>query len=755
MSENKQADINALGFGPSAEEMRNNFKHVEDLMKAFSRSHESMNLDPFNLGEAYSEWFTAVSKNPEKAVKAGMDFWQKSMQLNQQTWTNMLTGNGQEKADAVITEDKSDRRFKHDDWSENPVFDLIKQSYLMTSEYMRSLVSDVEGLDEQTSEKVKFFTERYLDAMSPTNFAATNPAVIEKIKETKGANLLHGLKNMLEDMEEGEGELKIRMTDTSAFTLGENVATTPGKVVFQNRMFQLIQYTPTTDTVLKRPLLIVPPWINKFYIMDLQAKNSLLKWLVEQGHTVFVMSWVNPDETYREVGFDDYVTEGVITAVDAVQQATGENEINAIGYCIGGSLLSTTLAYMKANGDDRIKSATFLTTMIDFEQPGELGVYIDEKQVSGLEQTMNEEGYLDGTKMAGAFNLLRANDLIWSFYINNYLLGNDPRPFDLLYWNSDSTRMTATMHSWYLRNFYMENKLCKPNGITIKNTPIDISTIDIPVCFVSTIDDHIAPWLSTYSGAQLFSGDTRFVLGGSGHIAGIINPPDAHKYGYRVTDDMPADPQAWADSAEAHEGSWWPNWNDWVRSLSANETVPARQQEEGGLDIIEDAPGTYVKCKMNDPTPVLEVTKLDPSRKPKTETKAEKVADPAPEAKRKVVASEQKTGQKSGKKATPKTASKQTQLDLKTEKSKQGQKLSNPKTTSKSKPKLVKDDLTVISGIGPKVQEMLNTLGIVTFEDMAQLSAAKISDMMAEVDIRNNRFDTTNWPKEAAKLAKK
>ncbi|KAG1694974.1 Poly(3-hydroxyalkanoate) polymerase subunit PhaC [Nymphon striatum] len=329
MSDSKQEDVNTLGFGAASEEMRNNFKHVEDLMKLFTEAQQPKDMDPFKLNDAYTKCRT-----------------------------------------------------------------------YFTSEYMRNSVSDVEGLDEKTAEKVKFFTERYLDSMSPTNFASTNPAVIEKVIETKGANLVHGLKNMIEDLEEGEGQLKIRMTDTSAFTLGENVASTPGKVVFQNKMFQLIQYTPTTDTVLKRPLLIVPPWINKFYILDLQPKNSLLKWAVDQGHTVFVVSWINPDETYKEVGFDDYVTEGVVTAVDAVEQATGESEINAIGYCIGGTLLSTSLAYMKANGDERVKSATFFTTMIDFAEPGELGVFIDEDQIAGLEKVMEEEGCLKGSKMS-------------------------------------------------------------------------------------------------------------------------------------------------------------------------------------------------------------------------------------------------------------------------------------------------------------------------------------------------------------------
>jgi len=714
MSDSKQADINALGFASTAEEIRNNFKQVEELMKAFSNSHQTMDLDPFNLTEAYSQWFSALSKDPAQAMQAGMDFWQKSLQLSQQLLVNQGINASQEKMVPVIKEESGDRRFKHDDWSEKPAFYAIKQSYLITSDWMRKLVSDVEGMDEHTSKKIKFFTERYLDAMSPTNFAATNPAVMEKIVETKGSNLLHGLKNMLQDLEEGQGQLKIRMTDTSAFTLGENVAITPGKVVFQNRMFQLIQYSPTTDSVLKRPLLIVPPWINKYYIMDLQPKNSMLKWMVDQGHTVFVVSWVNPDEKYREVGFENYITEGVISAVDAVEQATGENEINAIGYCIGGTLLSTALAYMKSIGDERIKSATFFTTMIDFSQPGDLGVFIDEEQICGLEKVMDEDNYLDGGKMSGAFNLLRANDLIWSFYVNNYLLGNDPRPFDLLYWNSDSTRMTPTMHSWYLRNMYLENNLCKPNGISIKDVPIDLSTIDIPTCFISTVDDHIAPWLATYAGAKLFSGNVHFILSGSGHIAGIINPPEANKYGYRYTDELTDDPQEWADQAEVMEGSWWPNWNAWICPLSDDETVTARTVGEGGLDVIEDAPGIYVKCKSDESVPVLKQTLMDPEKKPK----------PA-------------------------------QISVPVDSLDTSDKATQTISAEINEGKPESDDLTQLKGIGPKLAQSLNAAGIFTYAQLAQLSAEVIGEKIVAINTRNNNYDTSTWPDQAAALIDK
>jgi len=711
MSDIKQSDDNTLGFSSAAEEMRHNFRHVEELMKAFSSSDSSMGQDPFNLGEAYSQWLAAYSNNPEKAIQDGMDYWQKYMQLSQQAFSSLFAGEDQEKPEPLITEGQGDRRFKHEDWSNKPLFHVIKQSYLMTSEWMRNMVSDVEGLDKHTAAKVKFFTEQYLDAMSPTNFAATNPAVIEKIVETKGASLVNGLKNMLEDLEEGQGQLKIRMSDTTAFELGENIAITPGKVVFQNRMFQLIQYSPSTDTVLKRPLLIIPPWINKFYIMDLQPKNSMLKWMVDQGHTVFVVSWINPDETYRSVRFEDYVTEGVVTAVDAVEQATGESEINAIGYCIGGTLLAIALAYMKAEGDERIKSATFFTTMLDFEESGDLGVFIDEEQITGLEKVMEEEGCLDGARMSGAFNLLRANDLIWSFYVNNYLLGNDPRPFDLLYWNSDSTRMSPTMHSWYLRNLYLENRLVEPNGININGTSIDLSTVGIPSCFVSTVDDHIAPWLSTYSGAKQFSGDVHFILGDSGHIAGVINHPEANKYGYRCTDSLPDDPQAWAQQAETREGSWWPDWNNWIRQLTNDETVAARIAGQGGLDVIEDAPGTYVKCKLDEPAPVLAVTQLDPARK--------------------LVAAKKPVTKKIAAKAVKKIG----KPDAKVEKA-------------------AADDLTKVKGIGAKIAEALNSAGLTSYAQMAELSAESLSEILVKIDSRNKRFKTTTWPDQAAALLK-
>jgi polyhydroxyalkanoate synthase len=592
---NDQASAqDALGFASVTQGIEASFKHAEQLMQQFRSNTEHADYDPLHMGGVFSELWTQMAQNPQKVVEANLEYWKQGLELYQHGLQSVLT---QQPMEPVVTEDKGDRRFRHEGWQQ-PAFDLIKQSYLLMSQHVRQLVSETEGLDDKIAQRAEFFTQLYLDALSPTNFMASNPQVLEKITETRGMSLVHGLKNMIDDLERGEGKLNISMTDYKAFELGKNIATTPGKVVYENRMFQLLQYTPTTDSVHTTPLLIIPPWINKYYILDLQQKNSLIAWLVGQGHSVFVVSWINPDESYAEVGFDEYVLEGVLTAIDQVEQASGEPEVNTIGYCIGGTLLATTLAYMAAHDDKRVKSATFFTSMLDFSEPGELGMFIDETQLEALEQKMDQAGYLDGSSMSGTFNLLRANDLVWSFYINNYLLGNDPRPFDLLYWNSDSTRMPAKMHKWYLRNLYLHNNLVKPGKVVINDTPIDLGDIKTPALFVSTVDDHIAPWKSTWTGAQKLGGPVKFILGGSGHIAGIVNPPEANKYGYRTTTTkLPKDPAAWAEKSPQHEGSWWPAWEKWVSKYNG-EQIPPRQPGDHQLEVIEDAPGRYVKTKI-------------------------------------------------------------------------------------------------------------------------------------------------------------
>ncbi len=554
----------------------------------------SMSFDPFNLAGAYTEVVTNLVQNPTKVFDAHMAYYRDSLSLWRNTAKRMFGG----EAEAVIEPKKGDNRFRDEEWAEHYLYDHIKQAYLLAARFLEQTLDGKEVLDHRDAEKVGFFTRQVIDALAPTNFPHTNPSVVRETLDSLGENLVKGLHNLLEDLEKGDGKLQITMADPDAFRLGENVASTPGKVVFQNELFQLLQYTPSTDEVLRRPLLIVPPWINKYYIMDLQPKNSLIKWLVDQGNTVFVISWVNPDEAYADKTFDDYMVGGVYAALDAIEKATGEREVNAIGYCIGGTLLAAVLAHMAARNDDRIKSSTFFTTMIDFEQPGEIGVFIDEKQVSALEKEMQEKGYLEGRSMASAFSMLRANDLIWMFAINNYLLGKNPLVFDLLYWNSDSTRMPAAMHAFYLRNMYMDNRLQEPGGLTLAGEPIDVRKIQVPAYFLSTREDHIAPWMSTYSGARLFSGPVRFVLGGSGHIAGVINPPAANKYGYWTNDKtLPKTPDQWFNGATEHQGSWWLDWQKWVEGLS-NDKVPARVPGKGKLKVIEDAPGSYVQKRI-------------------------------------------------------------------------------------------------------------------------------------------------------------
>jgi polyhydroxyalkanoate synthase subunit PhaC len=558
------------------------------------QANEEHAPDPLNIGTAFLEMTARLIANPARLVAAQLGFWQDYMTLWQNTARRIMGG----EPEPVIDAPSSDRRFKDDAWRENEVFDFIKQSYLLSARYVQDVVRQVDGLDPKTAQKVDFYARQFVDAMSPSNFLLTNPEVLRKTAETGGENLLKGLNNLLGDLERGKGKLHIKMTDMEAFKLGENIGVSPGKVVFQNDLIQLIQYTPSTEKVLKRPLLIAPPWINKFYILDLRPRNSFVRWAVSQGHTVFMISWVNPDEKLAEKGFEDYMTDGYLAALDAIEQATGEREVNAIGYCLGGTLLASTLAYMATRKDNRIRSATFFVTMTDFEEAGELGVFIDEEQLNALEDKMNKRGYLEGSEMATTFNMLRANDLIWSFVVNNYLLGNDPFPFDLLYWNADSTRMPARMHSFYLRKMYQENLLAVPNGISLNGVPIDLHKIKTPAYFLSTREDHIAPWKSTYRGTQLLSGPKRFVLAASGHIAGVVNPPDGGKYSHWINADLPEDPETWFKGATEIAGSWWPDWHRWVSAL-AKEQAPARVPGDGKLKPIEDAPGNYVKVRLS------------------------------------------------------------------------------------------------------------------------------------------------------------
>lgn len=526
--------------------------------------------------------------DPRTLVRVQMNFWRDYSGLMHTTMQRMMGMSVQ----PVIETAPGDRRFRDEAWAENAVFDFIKQSYLLVSASIEEAVR-VDSLSSESDKRLSFYAKQFIDAMSPTNFVLTNPTVLQATLASGGANLVHGLRNLLDDCDHEDGQWRVSVTDRSAFTIGENVATTPGKVVWETELMQLIQYQPVTESVHQRPILLIPPWINKYYILDLQPHNSFVKWLVGQGHTVFMVSWVNPDETLAHKRFDDYLAEGILAALDAIERATGEREINVLAYCIGGILMGSALAYMAAKGDDRIVSATFLTTLLDFADVGDIEVFINEQDIQFVERVMDEKGYFEAERMSDSFGMIRANDLIWNYVIRNYLLGEPPRPFDMLYWATDNTRMPAAMHSFYLRNYYLHNRLREPGGIRLLDTPLDLSQVRLPTYFLSTENDHIAPWHSTYSGAQHLDSPIEFVLGGSGHIAGVLNPADSGKYGYRTNRDLPRTPAEWLATAERHDGSWWPHWLQWVRAHSG-PLVPARVPGDGQLEPIEDAPGRYV-----------------------------------------------------------------------------------------------------------------------------------------------------------------
>jgi polyhydroxyalkanoate synthase len=563
---------------------------VNDWLKR--QSKEGMTLDPLNVAGAFLEMTAKLMANPSAMMQAQLNLWQDYITLWQHTTRRIM---GTDTA-PVIESDPKDKRFADAAWKQNEIFDFIKQSYLLSARYINDVVTHVDGLPPKTAQKIDFYSRQFVNALSPSNFVLTNPEVLRKTRESGGENLIKGLNNLLSDLENGRGNLRIKMTDTDAFKVGGNIAVSEGQVIFQNELIQLIQYSPTTEKVYTRPLVIFPPWINKFYILDLRPKNSLVRYLVSQGHTVFMVSWVNPDETLSEKNFDDYMVDGVFAALEAIKEATGEDDVNAIGYCLGGTLLSATLGYMAAKNDERIKTATFLVTLTDFTDSGELGVFIDEEQLSALEEKMHKKGYLEGGEMASSFEMVRATDLIWSFVVNNYLLGNEPFPFDLLYWNSDATRMPPKMHSFYLRNMYQKNLLAVPGGISMKDVAVDLSKITIPKYFLSCREDHIAPWKSTYKGAKNFGGDTRFVLAASGHIAGVVNPPEGGKYNHFTNKALPEDADEWLAGATEVAGSWWPDWQRWVTGFGKAQTA-ARIPGKGKLKPLEPAPGTYVTVR--------------------------------------------------------------------------------------------------------------------------------------------------------------
>jgi len=569
---------------------------VADFLKRQAQDASTGAVDPLNIGSAFLEMTAKLMADPAKLIEAQRELWQLHVEL----WHNATARFLGSETKPLAVPDKSDRRFRDPSWDENQVFDFIKQSYLLSARWLQSTVKEVEGLDDKTAQKVDFYTRQLVDAMAPSNFVLTNPEVLRATYESNGENLVNGLQHMLEDLDRGKGQLAIKMTDMEAFRVGENVAITPGKVVYQNDLMQLIQYEPTTKEVYQRPLLIVPPWINKFYILDLRQDNSFIKWTLDHGYTVFVVSWVNPDSKLAEKDFEDYMREGILEAIDAIEQATGEREVTAIGYCIGGTLMGATQGYMAAVGDDRIKAVTYFAAQVDFAEAGELQVFIDEEQLRNIEQRMEEHGFLDGTEMSVTFNMLRANDLIWSFVVNNYLLGREPFPFDLLFWNCDATRMPKRMHSFYLRNMYQRNLLSQPGGIKLLGVPIDLRKVTTPSYIQSAKEDHIAPFRSVYKAVDLYQGPVRFVLAGSGHVAGVINPPASKKYQHWINESnsKPKTPEEWLAGATEHPGSWWDDWDRWL-AMHSGPKVAARYPGKGKLKLraLEPAPGSYVKVR--------------------------------------------------------------------------------------------------------------------------------------------------------------
>ncbi|HHZ10854.1 MAG TPA: class I poly(R)-hydroxyalkanoic acid synthase [Rhizobiales bacterium] len=549
---------------------------VADMVKTFSKLSEYWLSDPKRALDAQTRLFSGYM----------------------QVWSNAIRRFGAEpdaaEAEAVKPE-KGDKRFQDPEWGRNAFFDFLKQAYLVTSRWAGDLVEHAEGLDEHTRHKAGFYVKQISHAISPSNFILTNPELFRETVATDGENLVRGMKMLAEDIAAGKGDLKLRQADYSRFEIGRNIAVTPGKVVGRSDVAEIIQYAPATETVLKRPLLICPPWINKFYILDLNPEKSFIRWAVEQGHTVFVISWINPDERHGAKGWEAYIREGIEYGLDTIEAATGEREVNAIGYCVGGTLLAAALALMAQEGDDRIRSATLFTTQVDFTYAGDLKVFVDEDQVAAIERSMNEKGYLEGTKMATAFNMLRSGDLIWPYVVNNYMRGKDPLPFDLLYWNADSTRMGAANHSFYLRNCYLENNLSQGRMVLAGRT-ISLADIKIPVYNLSAKEDHIAPAKSVFLGCRYFGGDVEFVLAGSGHIAGVINHPDAKKYQFWTDGKPEGDFAEWVARATETPGSWWPHWQAWVEARDATR-VPARIPGER-TRVFGDAPGSYVKVRV-------------------------------------------------------------------------------------------------------------------------------------------------------------
>jgi polyhydroxyalkanoate synthase subunit PhaC len=563
--------------------------------KTYQETTSQMTFDdPLNVRPAFLEFSQKAFSNPEylfeaqkELVETQWNLWQKSV----------LKFFGDKPEGEQAQPQNQDKRFKDPAWSENNIFNFIKDSYFITAEWLQNSVNKMDNIDPITKKKVDFYTRQFVDAIAPTNFFATNPEVLRETIKTNGMNIIKGMENLAKDFERGNGKLRIKTVDHDHFQIGKNIASTPGKVIFQTDLMQLIQYSPKTEKVDQIPLLIVPPWINKFYIFDLSDKKSFIKWALDHGKTVFIVSWVNPDDKLSHKTFDSYMQEGIIAAIEAIIKQTGEPQINVVGYCIGGTLLAATIAYLTEKKRDLIKSATFLTTLTDFTDAGDMSVFIDDKQLDRLSKRINKQGFLDAEALNRTYSILRANDMIWSFVINNYMLGREPFPFDLLYWNDDSTHMPAGMMNFFLRSMYKENLLAKPGGIKLDNVSIDLRDVKIPVYLLSAKEDHIAPWQTCYAGTQLFKGNTRFVLAASGHVAGMLNHPSLNKYNYWTNEKLPSNSMQWFKEAKQEQGSWWNDWLSWI-SKQGGKQIPALDPSKGKLKPIEDAPGSFVQVKM-------------------------------------------------------------------------------------------------------------------------------------------------------------
>lgn len=567
-----------------------NQKWWEDLEQSRAAVNSPLNkaMQEVNL-EDTAKLFESAANQPAALLQIQADWWQQQLQI----WQNVaLAGNSND----VIEPERGDKRFSNEEWQQDVFYNFIKQSYLLFSKTYLQTIDSIEGLDEKAKERISFFSRQAINALSPSNFIATNPELLKLTLEQNGENLLTGLDQLKADLESSADILKIRMTNNNAFRLGDDVANTAGDVVYQNELFELIQYKPLTETVNAVPLLIVPPFINKYYILDLREKNSMVRWLLEQGHSVFMISWRNPGAEQRDVEFGDYVTEGVAKAVSAIESITGQEQINAAGYCIGGTVLASTVAYYAAKRmKKRIKSATFFTTLLDFSQPGEVGAYINDTIIDAITLQNDAKGYMDGRSLSVTFSLLRENSLYWNYYVDNYLKGNSPVDFDLLYWNSDSTNVSAASHSFLLRELYLENKLVQDKGVKIGGVWIDLNKIKVPSYFVSTKEDHIALWQGTYRGALNVGGNKTFVLGESGHIAGIVNHPAKGKYGYWTNDNLDDSADEWFGNAKHNEGSWWTHWHQWLMGFNPDEQVEPFPIGNDDFPVIDQAPGKYVK----------------------------------------------------------------------------------------------------------------------------------------------------------------